>query len=180
MASEYTHHTNEVTSLVYDPFSHRLISGGRDRQVVVEDVTVGRKVMARKLPKGAVVTNVLFNEALPSMVLITTARSEQQMCLLDARSGQLVHTLGDRTKENLSRFVKPDWHSNGYTVVCGTQSAPQLNFWDLRYQKVAESTFRFTLPHAALQCKFMPEKNTIAVATSTRQLLWIDYSPMSA
>lgn len=82
-------------------------------------------------------------------------------------------------QETLSRFTRPDMHENGYTVCCGGQAVPKLNFWDLRYAGVHRCP-SFSLETYAktriLRSLFIPHQDTIATLSSSRSINWFDYS----
>lgn len=85
---------------------------------------------------------------------------------------------GQHERDNLSRFVKPDMHENGYTVSCGSQDTAKLNFWDLRYTDVARSpSFSMNTPDTAriLQSLFIPRSDSLAAFSSFRKMIWFDY-----
>lgn len=75
--------------------------------------------------------------------------------------------------------MRPDFHENGYTVCCGGQAVPKLNFWDLRYIGVYRNPSFCVESYAKtrnLRTLFIPGKDTIVTLTSSRCLNWFDYS----
>lgn len=85
---------------------------------------------------------------------------------------------GQQEEDNLSRFIKPDIHENGYMVCCGGQGSSKLNFWDLRYVDVSRGP-SFGMDTQAvtrsLRSMFLPNQSSIVSLSSSRLITWLDY-----
>jgi hypothetical protein len=85
---------------------------------------------------------------------------------------------GQQEQENLSRFVKPDMHENGYTVSCGSQCSAKLNFWDIRYANVSRSPSFSMNPTGTtriLKSLFIPRSESVVAISSLKKMIWFDY-----
>lgn len=61
-----------------------------------------------------------------------TASTSNQFTIYDQRMPGMrgiVLDFGWKESENLSRYIRPDWHQNGYMVACGSQSESKVHFW---------------------------------------------------
>lgn len=131
-----------------------------------------------------------------------TASTSNQFTVYDQRMPGMrgiVLDFGWKESENLSRYIRPDWHQNGYMVACGSQSESKVHFWyvfswvpfyitshiwiirDIRYSGVDRGPcFSFNIQSNSqsriLASLFVPNQNTLVTASSTRNMGWIDYS----
>lgn len=61
-----------------------------------------------------------------------TANTSNQFNMYDQRMPGMrgiVLDFGYKVQENLSRYIRPDWHQNGYMVACGSQTESKVHFW---------------------------------------------------
>ncbi|KAI9310496.1 hypothetical protein BX666DRAFT_1869624, partial [Dichotomocladium elegans] len=93
----------------------------------------------------------------------------------------LVLNFGYAETENISRYIRPDWHQNGYMVVCGSQSEAKVHFWDIRYSGVQRGPcFSFLTQGSQasriLRTLFIPNQDSLVTMSATRTMTWTDYS----
>ncbi|KAI7871885.1 hypothetical protein BDF14DRAFT_921811 [Spinellus fusiger] len=128
------------------------------------------------------VNTILQSPVSPNLLMISLSTKTDQLVLYDQRcsgSNAVQVRLGHTEVENVSRYIRPDWHSNGHMVVCGSQVEPKIHFWDLRYNGVARGpcfSFETMGKTKTLRCMFLPNRNTVLSLSSTRILTWTDYS----
>lgn len=85
---------------------------------------------------------------------------------------------GQHDEENLSRFIRPDLHENGYMACCGGQGSSKLNFWDLRNIDASRG-ISFAMDTQAvtrsLKSMFLPNSSSLVSLSSSRLITWLDY-----
>lgn len=73
------------------------------------------------------------SKATPNLFLISESKTTNQFTIYDQRCVNMKDSVrlnfGCIQDLNLSRYITPDWHENGYTVVCGSQTDSKINFW---------------------------------------------------
>ncbi|KAI8091589.1 WD40-repeat-containing domain protein [Thamnidium elegans] len=173
-------HTSALYSLCYDKFKNILFSGGSDERLTIFDLQSNTSLRELRLTQR--VSQIIQSKANPNIVLITTTNRSDQFAIYDQRIpgfDGIKLRFGQMEQETLSRFTRPDMHENGYTVCCGGQAVPKLNFWDLRYSGVHRSPSFSLETHAKtriLRSLFIPHHDTIATLSSSRSINWFDYS----
>ncbi|KAI8975313.1 hypothetical protein BDF20DRAFT_822098, partial [Mycotypha africana] len=155
--------------------------GGADNRFFIYDLQTSS--LNRELKLNSRITQIIPSPINPNIALITTAGRSEQFIVFDQRlQGYDGITLkfGQQEGDNLSRYVRPDIHQNGYVVCCGSQSNAKLNFWDLRSRNVIRGGPSFSLDTGMsariLRSVFLPYKNTVVSTSSYRELAWLDYN----
>ncbi|KAI9493664.1 WD40-repeat-containing domain protein [Zychaea mexicana] len=175
-------HTNSVQALCYDSYNDRLYTGGADSKLFTYDM-VSQKTI-NELRIGNRINHIEKNPKDPNLSLISQAQTSDQFAIYDQRMlgvCGLQLSFGFSESENLSRYIKPDWHQDGYIVVCGSQSESKVHFWDIRYSGVQRGPCfslptQGTAPSRILQTLFLPNRNTLLSVSSTRTMTWTDFS----
>lgn len=76
-----------------------------------------------------------------------TANTSNQFNMYDQRMPGMrgiVLDFGYKVPENLSRYIRPDWHQNGYMVACGSQTESKVHFWYVFYDRSFYIAFSLT------------------------------------
>ncbi|ORZ19745.1 WD40-repeat-containing domain protein [Absidia repens] len=179
-------HTNRVQALCIDKHSNTLYSGGADNKLDAFDMERGTSIYEFHI--GNRINSINLSNANPNYALIGLSKNDHQFCLYDKRCYGVKGVrlrFGATESENMSKYAQPDWHSNGHTVVYGSQGGPRLNFWDIRYTDVGKGpSFTIALDsgiagnksNKVVQSVFLPNRNTMATVTASRTLIWMDYS----
>ncbi|CAO3610421.1 unnamed protein product [Cunninghamella echinulata] len=177
----YINHTNRINTLLYDVYSDKVFSGASDKKMICYDLQAESQVFEHHFSSR--VNNIMQSKATPNLFLISESKTTNQFTIYDQRCINMKDSLklnfGCTQDLNLSRYITPDWHENGYTVVCGSQTDSKINFWDLRYNKVSDGpTFAIPLDGTKriLPTMFIPNRNTIVAASSGHVLSWVDYA----
>ncbi|KAI8083049.1 WD40-repeat-containing domain protein [Halteromyces radiatus] len=178
-------HTSRIQALYVDKDTDTLFSGSADYRLCGYDLKKEIPTFETKFENR--VNHINSNAATPNNLLISLSRKTDQFCLVDKRcvgSKEICLQFGSVEDENLSRYIRPDWHGNGYTVVCGSQADPRLKFWDMRYINVSKGP-SFTVEMQGIsgiskssrisQSVFLPNRDTMVTVASTRVLTWMDY-----
>ncbi|KAI8368295.1 uncharacterized protein BYT42DRAFT_617835 [Radiomyces spectabilis] len=119
-------HTNSIQSLCYDRYHGTLYSGGADDRFASFDMrtqtaTSSLKFAGRYSPES-------------DHPRSSNAKTTGQFALYDSRcsgSDAIQLRFGYSEVENVSRYIRPDWHRNGYMVACGSQSHSKIHFWQV-------------------------------------------------
>ncbi|KAI9476494.1 MAG: WD40-repeat-containing domain protein [Benjaminiella poitrasii] len=173
-------HTSSVQALLYDKYHHSLFTGGADERFLTFDLQTS--YTSRQIRLDHRINHISQSPSNPNIVLLTMATKRDQFLIYDQRCPEptcFKLKFGQTEAENLSRYVKPEIHYNGYTVCCGTQSASRLNFWDLRYTAVSRNlSFSMDTPAKTrnLRALFVPNTNTVVTISNDRMLNWLDYA----
>ncbi|CDH54495.1 hypothetical protein RO3G_03171 [Lichtheimia corymbifera JMRC:FSU:9682] len=175
-------HTNYIQTFCYDPTHRKLFTGGADCKMFTYDMLSQRVSTEMKI--SCRINHILGNAADPNLYMLLTANTSNQFNMYDQRMPGMrgiVLDFGYKVQENLSRYIRPDWHQNGYMVACGSQTESKVHFWDIRYSGVDRGPcFSFNIPNTSqsriLASLFVPNQNTLVTTSSTRNLGWIDYS----
>ncbi|CAO3596695.1 unnamed protein product [Absidia cylindrospora] len=123
-------HTNRVQALCLDKHNNTLYSGGADNKLDAFDMEKGTSIYEFNI--GNRINSINLNNANPNYALLGLSKNDNQFCLYDKRCygvKGLKLRFGATESENMSKYAQPDWHSNGHTVVYGSQGGPRLNFW---------------------------------------------------
>ncbi|KAI8340666.1 WD40-repeat-containing domain protein [Chlamydoabsidia padenii] len=176
-------HTNRIHSLCMVKNTGILYTGGADFRLNAFDMKAERAV--GELNLRHMIHDIQKNNTNPNYLLVTLAKSDGQFVIFDQRCSHpkgVSLLFGAHETDRMERYAKPDWHNNGYTVMCGSPAETRLNFWDIRYTNVEKGpSFTISLEagsgkgHRVLQSVFLPNKGTTASVTSSRSLIWMDY-----
>ncbi|CDS10346.1 hypothetical protein LRAMOSA03022 [Lichtheimia ramosa] len=116
-------HTNYVQTFCYDQTHRKLFTGGADCKMFTYDMVSQRVSTEMKITSR--INHILGNAVDPNLYMLLTASASNQFTIYDQRMPGMrgiVLDFGWKESENLSRYIRPDWHQNGYMVGCGSQS----------------------------------------------------------
>ncbi|KAI7901138.1 WD40-repeat-containing domain protein [Cokeromyces recurvatus] len=173
-------HTSSIQSLFYDKYHNLLFSGGADERFLTFDLQTSYTTRLIRLDHR--VNHISQSPVNPNILLLTMATKREQFLIYDRRCPEptcFKLKFGQTENENLSRYIKPEMHFNGYTVCCGTQAASRLNFWDIRYVGVSRNlSFSMDTPAKTrnLRALFINNTNTVVTLSNDRMLNWLDYA----
>ncbi|KAI8150050.1 WD40-repeat-containing domain protein [Fennellomyces sp. T-0311] len=175
-------HTNSVQALCYDAYHERLYTGGADSKLFTYDMLSQKSIGELKI--GNRINHIMKSPKDPNLMLISQAQTSDQFAIYDQRTPGLRGiqlSFGFSETENVSRYIKPDWHQSGYMVVCGSQSESKVHFWDIRYSGVQRGPCFSLLtqgsgPSRILRTLFVPNRNTLVSVSSTRTMTWTDFT----
>ncbi|ORZ02478.1 hypothetical protein BCR43DRAFT_481609 [Syncephalastrum racemosum] len=182
-------HTSAVQAFKFDDRNQALLSGGKDSRLFIYDTRSQRVANEYKTvsPVRLAVSKHLEANYVPILDQPYSPElqtKDEQFRLFDRRDPSVsILNFGTSSQDSFSRYLRPDWHTNGYMVVCGSQDAAKLNFWDIRYTGVRRGPcFSMQLGSQMPQdgrpllSQFLPGQNRLMSLTSARTLEWIDYN----
>ncbi|KAI9009299.1 WD40-repeat-containing domain protein [Phycomyces nitens] len=173
-------HTSYPQTFCFDKYHNRLFSGGADDRFFMYDLVAQKSASELKFPGR--VNNILQSPVSPDLLILSLSCKNDQLALYDQRCSEtdpIVLRFGHPEAGNVSRYIRPDWHSNGHMVVCGSQVEPKIHFWDLRYSGVTRGpcfSFETMGKTKNLRSMFLPNHNTVLSVSSTRIMTWTDYT----
>ncbi|KAL0095574.1 WD40-repeat-containing domain protein [Phycomyces blakesleeanus] len=173
-------HTSHPQTLCFSKYHNRLFSGGADEKFITFDAQAQRTISELKFPSR--VNNIIQSPISPDLLIISLSTRNDQFSLYDQRCSEpdpVVLRFGHQETVNVSRYVSPDWNSNGHMIVCGSQTEPKIHFWDLRYNGAARGpcfSFETMGKSKILKSMFLPKRNTVLSVSSTHIITWTDYT----
>ncbi|KAG0167274.1 hypothetical protein DFQ30_006224 [Apophysomyces sp. BC1015] len=158
-------HTSVVQALCYDKYHNKLFTGGSDERFFAFDMQ--RQTTVSELKLAGRVNHILQDPANPNLILSSLSTKSEQFALYDQRcrgANAIQLRFGYWESENVSRYIRPDLHKNGYMVVCGGQSDSKIHFC-------------FDVPGKAriLRTIFLPDRDTLVSLTSSRTMTWTQF-----
>ncbi|KAI8581645.1 hypothetical protein K450DRAFT_230506 [Umbelopsis ramanniana AG] len=190
-ASQYQHpsvtpinsrHTSKVLSLHYHDLSQTLYSGGADCKLTWYNLALGNSGSEFKI--GERINHILSNPVNPHLLMLCMATRTNQFRLYDLRVPQdsgLDLMFGCTEPDNVSRYLRPDWKPDSWTVASGNMQDHKIHIWDLRYKDVAKGGPSYSWDghsNKVLRTLFIPGNTMVSIGTD-KNTVFTDYQLQS-
>jgi hypothetical protein len=127
-------HTSSVQAICYDWNTTDIWSGGTDCRLIQWSGDENRIV--NELRWDTRISHLIKSKNHPNLMLATVMSMSSQLRLFDYRMNSILHSFGTQETANLSRYVRPSWHPDGFLIASGTaspaDSVGSINIWDIR------------------------------------------------
>ena len=176
-------HTSSVQAICYDWTSQDIWSGGTDCRLIQWNNQENRIV--NELRWESRISHLIKCKNESNLMLASVMAMSSQLRLFDCRNNSVVHSFGIQETANLSRYVRPSWHSNGYLIANGTLSPTDtvgsINIWDIRMMRNGSSSVR---PVKMINCddrrlvraEFAPDGLSLVGMSTDGSLTFVDFS----
>jgi len=128
-------HTSAIQTVYYNTWNNVIYSGGSDCKLFGYSLINNRIELKNRYDMR--ISNIIRNPVDPNQLLITYSNTKDQFRICDIRSKKTILNFGIPTNENVSQYVYPDFHRNGYLVSFGSQridtDKANVYIWDIRY-----------------------------------------------
>ncbi|KAG2183600.1 hypothetical protein INT43_006606 [Umbelopsis isabellina] len=174
-------HTSHVHAIHYDEKAHKVYSGGADRKLAWVNLDATTTATGEVKFEDRI-NHILANEVNPHLLMICLAGVKDQMRLYDVRmqhTSATVLSFGCSEPENVSRYIRPDWKPNSWTVAGGNMSDHKIYIWDVRYKRITSGGPSYSWNgHGKFACNYVERKYSEFVA-SDRTTLFTDFQLQS-
>ncbi|KAI9288769.1 WD40-repeat-containing domain protein [Umbelopsis sp. AD052] len=171
-------HSSKVLSLHYHDLSQTLYSGGADGKLTWYNLALGNSGSEFKI--GERINHILSNPVNPHLLMLCMATRTNQFRLYDLRAPQdsgLDLMFGCTEPDNVSRYLRPDWKPDSWTVASGNMQDHKIHIWDLRYKDVAKGGPSYSWDghsNKVLRTLFIPGNTMVSVGTD-KNTVFTDY-----
>ncbi|CAO3691766.1 unnamed protein product [Umbelopsis ramanniana] len=171
-------HTSKVLSIHYHENSQTLYSGGADCKLTWYNLASGNSGSEFKI--GERINHILNNPVNPHLLMLCMATRTNQFRLYDLRvpqDGGLDLMFGCKEPDNVSRYLRPDWKPDSWTVASGNMQDHKIHIWDLRYKDVAKGGPSYSWDghsNKVLRTLFIPGNTMVSVGTD-KNTIFTDY-----
>ncbi|KAJ2958027.1 hypothetical protein NQZ79_g6376 [Umbelopsis isabellina] len=176
-------HTSGVQAIHYDEKAHMLYSGGADRKLAWVNLDASTTATG-EVKFSDRINHILANEVNPHLLMICLAGVKDQMRLYDVRmhpNSATVLSFGCSEPENVSRYIRPDWKPNSWTVASGNMSDHKIYIWDVRYKHITSGGPSYSWNghnNRVFRTLFIPG-NTLVSVGSDKTTLFTDFQLQS-
>ncbi|KAH8554263.1 WD40-repeat-containing domain protein [Umbelopsis sp. PMI_123] len=167
-------HTSRILSIQYHENSQTLYSGGADGKLTWYNLAMGNSGSEFRI--GERVNHILTNPVNPHLLMLCMATRTNQFRLYDLRVPQdtgLELMFGCSEPENVSRYLRPDWKPESWTVASGNMQDNKIHIWDLRYREITSGGPCYSWDghsNKVLRTLFIPGNTMVSVGTDKHTL----------
>jgi len=176
-----TRHTSAIQALHYNSYSQTLYAGGADSKLTWYNLNSASSTTGGDVKfEHDRINHILANQVNPYLLLVCMASKANQMRLYDLRVAHdqaLVLSFGCAEPKNTSRYLRPDWKPDSWTVASGNMADHKIHIWDMRYKDVAKGGPSYSWDgHSdrVLRTLFIPG-NTMVSIGKDKNTVFTDY-----